>query len=30
MVFNFVGTQNMWVFKGVDDQILQALKIGGN
>ena len=30
VVFNFVGTQNMWVFKSVDDQILYALKIGGN
>ena len=22
VVFNFVGTQNLWVFKSVDDQIL--------
>ena len=30
MVFKFVGTQNLWVFKSVDDQILKALEIGGN
>ena len=30
VVFNFFGTQNMWVFISVDDQILLALKIGGN
>ena len=30
VVFNFVDTQNMWVFISVDDQILLALNIGGN